>query len=198
MCGIAGLWKNHSDQRETLNHEAIQMASNIEHRGPNSSGFWSDPAIGLAISHQRLSILDLSEKGNQPFISANGRYIVSYNGEIYNHKSLRRKLLESSQIKREWIGNSDTETLLACIEAWGLRESLNKFEGMFAFALWDKHLRVLHLARDRFGEKPLYWGEKVIENTGQKCFVFGSELSAFRAINGTKNNINHNALFIKF
>ncbi len=121
------------------------------HRGPDAAGVWADAAAGIALAHRRLSILDLSPAGSQPMASASGRFVIVFNGEIYNHLDLRRMLGELA-----WSGHSDTETLLACIEAWGIAPTLSRLTGMFAFAVWDSARRELTLARDRPGEKPLY------------------------------------------
>lgn len=169
MCGFFGLWGERARDGELL----VRMGKAIRHRGPDAGDRWVDADSGVALGHQRLSIIDLSPAGAQPMHSAGGRYVLSYNGEIYNHLDLRRDL-ESEKIAPNWRGHSDTETLLACIEFWGLDATLRKASGMFAFALWDKQARRLHLARDRFGEKPVYWG------WAGKDLVFGSELKALR------------------
>ena len=150
------------------------MADRIRHRGPDGDGVWADTEAGIAIAHRRLSILDLSPAGNQPMLSANGRWVLAYNGEVYNHLELRERL-EGEGSAPPWRGHSDTETLLAAIEAWGLDEALKRSVGMFALALWDRSDRVLWLARDRIGEKPMYYGWQ------GDTFLFGSELKALRA-----------------
>ncbi len=150
------------------------MADRIVHRGPDDHGVWTDADAGLALAHRRLSILDLSPTGHQPMVSASARWVIAYNGEVYNHLDLRRAL-ESAGAAPAWRGRSDTETLLACIEAWGVEETLKRSVGMFAIALWDRERRELWLVRDRLGEKPLYYGWQ--GNT----FLFGSELKALRA-----------------
>lgn len=150
------------------------MAERIAHRGPDDSGVWTDEAAGLALAHRRLSILDLSPAGHQPMPSRSGRWVIAYNGEVYNHLQLRRELDASGQAPA-WRGHSDTETLLACIEAWGVEDTLRRSVGMFAIALWDRERRELWLARDRLGEKPLYYGWQ------GDVFLFGSELKALRA-----------------
>ena len=168
MCGIAGYLG--SDVTEEL---VRSMADALIHRGPDDAGVWLDGTDGIALSHRRLSIVDLSTEGHQPMLSASGRYVISFNGEIYNHVELRAKLDQSSA-GIVWRGHSDTETLLACFEVWGIRKTLDLTVGMFAIALWDRNERRLHLIRDRFGEKPLYYGW-----VGDG-FVFGSELKALR------------------
>ena len=177
MCGIAGLWRNFgADQAPDLETSVIAMAAALSHRGPDAAGMWSDVSTGVALGHQRLAVVDLSPAGHQPMGSASGRYQIAFNGEIYNHLDLRRQLQSS------WRGHSDTETLLAAIEAWGLDCTLQRCAGMFALALWDRQERLLYLARDRFGEKPLYWGW--LHQGGQRVLVFSSELAALRACPG--------------
>lgn len=150
------------------------MADRIAHRGPDDHGVWTDAKAGIALGHRRLAILDLSPAGHQPMRSAAGRYMLVYNGEIYNHLDLRKQL-EASNAAPPWRGHSDTETLLAGIEAWGVDATLKRIIGMFAIALWDHERRELWLARDRLGEKPLYYGWQ------GDAFLFGSELKALRA-----------------
>lgn len=158
------------------------MALAIRHRGPDHAGVWSDPAAGLVLAHQRLAVLDLSPAGHQPMHSFSGRYVIAFNGEIYNHLALRRQLEQAGLVQRPWCGYSDTETLLAAIEAWGLEPTLERCAGMFALALWDRAERRLQLARDRFGEKPLYWGW--LHQDEQRVLAFASELAALRALPG--------------
>jgi asparagine synthase (glutamine-hydrolysing) len=162
------------------------MAEAIAHRGPDDAGLWCDPQAGLALAHRRLSILDLSPAGHQPMASATGRLVIAFNGEIYNHLALRQELERSGLLQRPWRGHSDTETLLAAIEAWGLEAALQRCAGMAALALYDRRDQVLWLARDRFGEKPLYWGW--IEGAGavpeSRVLAFASELAALRALPG--------------
>jgi asparagine synthase (glutamine-hydrolysing) len=161
-------------REEKAREVAGNMAHRLAHRGPDSSGEWVDARAGLALGHRRLSILDLSDAGAQPMHSATGRYVITYNGEIYNHLELRRKLPDGGR-HSHWKGHSDTETLLACVEEWGIEKTLKLIRGMFAFGLWDRHERSLILARDRLGEKPLYYGEM------GGAIVFASELKAFWA-----------------
>ena len=187
MCGFTGLltFRPFSDAEATKrNLEA--MTHSIAHRGPDADGYWLDETQGVALGHRRLSILDLSSSGAQPMQSACGRYQIAFNGEIYNHLSLRRNL-EGDRLDTVWNGHSDTETLLAAISVWGLESALQKAFGMFAFALWDRDKRVLSLARDRMGEKPLYFSP---HGTG---WMFGSELRALRA-GGLTTRINQTAL----
>lgn len=191
MCGISGLYlldPNSSFNLEKLVHS---MGSSISHRGPDSSGIWVDQALGIGFSHQRLSVLDLSSAGHQPMRSASGRFVITFNGEIYNHLSLRSEL-EKSGLAPVWIGHSDTETLLACIEAWGLDTTLQKSTGMWAFALIDLESHHLILVRDRFGEKPLYWG--FAGDGSHRALLFASDLSAIRAYPAFNAAISHSAL----
>lgn len=186
MCGFAGFWaaKSHSVD---IGGVAGAMADRIRHRGPDGEGVWCDAEAGFAIAHRRLAIVDLSEAGHQPMPSASGRWVLAYNGEIYNHLELR-SLLERDGAAPVWRGHSDTETLLAAIEAWGIEEALKRSVGMFAFALWDRHERSLCFARDRLGEKPLYYGWQ------GDTFLFGSELKALRAHSAFNATVDRGAL----
>lgn len=156
MCGIAGFLAD-PDRSLPLERIATAMADTLRHRGPDDAGVWSDPAQGVALAHRRLSIIDLSPAGHQPMVSACGRYVLTFNGEIYNCAELRAEL-ERSGAAPVWRGHSDTEVLLAAAAAWGLRRALEASVGMFALAFWDRRERTLSLARDRLGEKPLYYG----------------------------------------
>jgi asparagine synthase (glutamine-hydrolysing) len=194
MCGFAGLWRPSPAPAERLQAQATAMADALAHRGPDDAGVWLDPAAGLALGHRRLAILDLSAAGHQPMASASGRLVIAFNGEIYNHLELRREL-EAAGLAPAWRGHSDTETLLAASEAWGLEASLQRCRGMFALALWDRRERTLQLARDRFGEKPLYWGWSGGGVSGTpRTLIFGSELAALRAWPGFDNPIARPAL----
>jgi asparagine synthase (glutamine-hydrolysing) len=191
MCGIAGLCVPSNSSIMADQHLAGKMGAAIRHRGPDDAGVWASPELGLALAHRRLAVLDLSAAGHQPMHSVSGRYVIAFNGEIYNHLSLRREL-DVAGLAPHWRGHADTETLLAAIEAWGLEAALQRCTGMWALALVDRRTRRLHLARDRFGEKPLYWG---LTGNGQQCaLVFGSELAALRAYPGFNNSINRHAL----
>lgn len=188
MCGIAGFLERGrlgtADETETALH---RMAAAIAHRGPDDSGVWYDLAAGIAFAHRRLSILDLSPAGHQPMRSASGRYVLVFNGEIYNHLRLREEL-RRSDVQPQWRGHSDTETLLAGFESWGIPETIRRAVGMFAFALWDSKDRTLTLARDRIGEKPLYYGWR------KTTFLFGSELKSIRAHSACDGTVNRRAL----
>ena len=176
MCGLAGfIGGDWSGGTERVGRLAREMSRVIRHRGPDSAGHWLDPDSRLAFAHARLAIVDLSPAGDQPMVSAGDRYVITYNGEIYNHLDLRRRL-EADGRSIAWTGHSDTETLLAAIESWGLQAALEQSIGMFAFALWDRAEKRLVLARDRLGEKPLYYGW---QGAGANAvFLFASELKA--------------------
>ncbi|MGZ8217018.1 asparagine synthase (glutamine-hydrolyzing) [Methylomagnum sp.] len=206
MCGFAGfLDRSENTPADALSNIVGRMNETLHHRGPDDGGVWTDPMACVALGHRRLSILDLSAAGHQPMLSRSGRYVVAFNGEIYNHLNLRAELeaggtapehplfdrphpLPGGEGIKGWRGHSDTETLLAAVEAWGVGDALKKFVGMFAFALWDRHDRVLYLARDRMGEKPLYYGWQ--GNT----LLFGSELKAFKAHPAFQGEIDREAL----
>ncbi|MBA3018808.1 asparagine synthase (glutamine-hydrolyzing) [Patescibacteria group bacterium] len=182
MCGIAGILSCETGNGETI---VRRMVKTLYHRGPDHSGIWADESAGLTLGHARLAILDLSPTGHQPMVSHCGRYVISFNGEIYNHKALRREL---EKIGHTFHGRSDTEVMLACISQYGLEAAVKYFVGMFAFALWDRQERTLYLVRDRLGEKPIYYGWM------DKTFLFGSELKALRVHPNFKNEINRDAL----
>jgi asparagine synthase (glutamine-hydrolysing) len=191
MCGIVGVWVGKPEAFPSLSSIASDMADSIRHRGPDDVGVWDDPQLGIALGHRRLSIVDLSSTGHQPMASASDRYVITFNGEIYNHSELRLELQEAGAVFA-WRGHSDTETLLAAIEHWGIESTLTKTIGMFAIALWDARERTLHLARDRFGEKPLYYGW--VGGGAGGAFVFGSELKALRTFPGFANPVCRQAL----
>lgn len=173
MCGIAGMF--HPVSGVDVDGALRRMGDAIRHRGPDDEGFWIETDGSLGLAHRRLSIIDLSPQGHQPMPSVSGRYIIAYNGEIYNFEDLRGELQRAGQAPA-WRGHSDTEVLLACIDAWGLERALQRTVGMFAVALWDRRERTLTLARDRLGEKPLYYGWT------RKGFVFASELKALHVV----------------
>jgi len=185
MCGIAGII-NDSFSSEYLDACGKSMLNTLVHRGPDSSGIWVSAGDGLFLGHRRLSIQDLSECGAQPMLSHSGRYVIVFNGEIYNFKELTKEL---KKVGCKFRGHSDTEVLIEAIDTWGLETAVSKLTGMFAFALWDKKEKVLHLCRDRVGEKPLYYG--VIEG----AFYFSSELKAIESVlDKSLLNINKTAL----
>ena len=184
MCGIAGVLRPGRDAG-WLEATAGRMADTLRHRGPDAGGVWADAESGIALGHRRLSILDLSPLGAQPMQSASGRYVISYNGEVYNFPELRRELEAAGAAFR---GHSDTEVMLAAIDAWGLAAAVERFVGMFAFALWDRTSRELHLVRDRLGIKPLFWAQS------GSLFLFGSELKALRACADWSPEIDRDSL----
>ena len=185
MCGIVGAWVLNGVNAEVLHALVREMRDTLTYRGPDSAGDWLEEPTGLGFGHRRLSILDLSAEGHQPMISPSGRFVISYNGEVYNSVAMRRELEPAGFRFR---GHSDTEVMLAAIEHWGVEAAVTRFIGMFAFALWDRQARVLSLVRDRLGIKPLYYG------WAGRHFVFGSELKALRACPGFDNPINRDAL----
>lgn len=170
MCGIAGIYSGNG-----LAHDSMRaMLARLSHRGPDDSGIWDDAEAGLTLGHARLSVVDLTPAGQQPMLSGDGQHVLVFNGEIYNHRQIRLRL--EAQDQHSWRGTSDTEVLLTALQQWGIREALHQSNGMFAFAWWDRTRRRLTLARDRLGEKPLYFGW-----TGRR-FAFASELKAFACL----------------
>lgn len=187
MCGIAGLWN--AVEPAELEAAARAMADAVAHRGPDGSGVWLQPDAQLALSHRRLAIQDLSDAGAQPMRSRSGRYVITYNGEVYNFPALRREL---EALGHAFTGGSDTEVMLAAIEQWGLHAAIERFVGMFAFALWDERERRLHLVRDRLGIKPLYYGRV------RDGLVFASDLASFRRVPGFEAEIDRDVLALYF
>jgi asparagine synthase (glutamine-hydrolysing) len=183
MCGFAGFLDL---TRSTAEPEATAraMAATLVHRGPDDAGTWVDTAVGIALGFRRLAIVDLSPQGHQPMVSHDGRWVIVFNGEIYNHAALRARLGPAIA----WHGHSDTEVLLEAVSTWGIDRAIDSFDGMFAFALWDRAERTLTLGRDRFGEKPLYWGR-----VGGRL-LFASELKAFRPHPAWDDSIDREAL----
>ncbi len=192
MCGITGAFA--LGNLSCLHADNLRaMTDRITHRGPDANAIWIDDKARIGLGHRRLSILDLSEAGNQPMLSADRRYVVAFNGEIYNHMDLRKQLNG-----HQWRGSSDTETLLACIQHWGISETLKLIAGMFAFALWDRQLERLFLVRDRFGEKPLYYAK--VGQGDYQTLIFASELKALKAYPDFRAEIDPSSvsLFLEF
>lgn len=191
MCGLTGFWQPNDFNPESARATVQMMAESLHHRGPDDVGLWLDDRAGLALAHRRLSILDRSPAGHQPMQSPSGRWWIVFNGEIYNHLDLRRDLALQGKAPR-WRGHSDTETLLAAVDAWGIEETLRRSVGMFAMALWNRQIRTLTLARDRMGEKPLYYGWQ------KGVLLFGSELKALRRHPSFIGEIDRGALALFF
>jgi asparagine synthase (glutamine-hydrolysing) len=185
MCGIAGLLISAGGSRERLERDASAMADCLAHRGPDDHGLWSDAEAGVALTHRRLSIVDLSPAGHQPMTSADGRYVITYNGEIYNFQDLRPEL-EARGIR--FRGHSDTEVMIEAFAAYGIAATVKRLIGMFTIGVWDRRERALTLIRDRLGIKPLYWAKF------GGTFLFGSELKALRAYPGWTPRINRGAV----
>ena len=194
MCGLVGFLQFGSEGVSNL-ETLSSMADCLMHRGPDDFGFWFDSNDGINLGHRRLAIVDLSPAGHQPMQSFGKRFVIAFNGEIYNHLELRN-LLKQSGFNMVWSGDSDTETLLACVEVWGLNKTLQNAIGMFAIALWDKHEKTLLLARDRMGEKPLYYGWQHKDGESNACgvFLFASELKALKQHPYFNSEINRDAL----
>lgn len=186
MCGLAGFLISTTNDARELSARVSRMADQLAHRGPDDAGIWVDAEAGIALGSRRLAIVDLSPAGHQPMISSCGRYVIAYNGEVYNFSDLRRELKA-----RKFRGYSDTEVILEAVSEWGIETAVKKFVGMFAFALWDRQRRALHLVRDRLGIKPLYYG------WAGKTFLFGSELKALRAHPDFVPEINRDALALQ-
>ena len=186
MCGIAGFLSGKRDFAAEGFEEAVQrMAMALRHRGPDDGGAWVDRNAGIALGFRRLAILDLSPRGHQPMFSADGRYAIVFNGEIYNFKELRARL---EGLGHKFLSGTDTEVILAAAVEWGAGDVPRHVQGMFAYALWDRHQRVLHLARDRVGIKPLYYG------WSGETFLFASELRAIEQYPGFERTLNHEAV----
>jgi asparagine synthase (glutamine-hydrolysing) len=185
MCGIVGFWQKTTQSEDLLCATARKMALSISYRGPDDAGEWSDPSVGVGLGNRRLAILDLSSEGHQPMTSKSARYVITYNGEVYNYRAL---MTELEKYGHGFRGHSDTEVILAGIEQWGLEELLRRLVGMFAFALWDRADRKLHLVRDRLGIKPLF----VYQHKG--TILFGSELKTLRAHPDFVSDLNKAAL----
>ncbi len=188
MCGIAGFCNFKGDWQKNIG----RMCDKMYHRGPDASGIWASDDHRVVLGHRRLSIVDLSPAGAQPMVSHDGRYVIAFNGEIYNHVSIRKKLSAEGKAAA-FRGTSDTETLLEAIAAYGLKDTLKMAKGMFAIALYDREERVLFLARDRVGEKPLFYGilkDDINNSENDGSFVFGSDLCSIAALDGFTNPVN--------
>lgn len=190
MCGLTGFVDfTRSMSEDALREKVGVMAETLRHRGPDDDGAWVDAEAGVAIGFRRLSIIELSALGHQPMASASGRYVIVFNGEVYNFRQLKGELESAGN---GFKGSSDTEVIVEAIEAWGLEKALGRFIGMFAIALWDRRERILHLVRDRIGVKPLYWGRQ------GNLVLFGSELKALRAHPDWTPEIDRGALAAYF
>lgn len=188
MCGFTGFFDRSADRRrDELRAIIVRMAGTLQHRGPDDAGEWIDPSAGIALGFRRLSIIDLSPAGHQPMESACGRFVIAFNGEVYNFDRIRAELV-AGNLAPGFRGRSDTEVMLAAIVAWGLQSAVKRFIGMFSFALWDRQERKLQLVRDRIGIKPLYYG------WCGRTFLFGSEIKALRAHPGFSCEIDRDAL----
>lgn len=184
MCGIAGFISKKSLRQEQLCSTATHMSDAITARGPDAKGVWSDPEFGIALSHRRLSIVDLSEAGSQPMTSACGRFVMIYNGEVYNASELRKELVDRIQFR----GTSDTEVIIEGIARWGVEQTVSRLVGMFALALWDRSEKQLKLVRDRLGIKPIYWASTATS------FLFGSEIKALKQHPDCPKELDHQAI----
>ena len=191
MCGIVGYLGGDSANFELNNSPLQRMTDQIITRGPDSAGTWLDASSKVALGHRRLAVVDLSASGHQPMTSHSDRYVMSYNGEIYNSAELRDELL-TTEDPVNWRGHSDTETLLAGFDAWGIKDTVSRATGMFALAIWDKLLNQLTLVRDRLGEKPLYYGWQ--ESGSNNVFLFGSELKSFKLHPQFRSEIDRGSL----
>ncbi len=187
MCGVAGFWNIKALSELDAQGLLERMNTAVRHRGPDGAGAWFEPEAQVGFAHRRLAILDLSPTGFQPMRSASGRFVITFNGEVYNFREVQAEL-ERAGLAPKWKGSSDTEVMLAAIEAWGLEPALTRFVGMFAFALWDKTEQQLHLVRDRLGVKPLYYA------LTPQGLCFGSELKSLRQYPGLETRIDPTAV----
>jgi len=185
MCGISGIWERNGCSLQDLKRHASAMTQTLSHRGPDDSGVWLSQEASIAFGQRRLAIIDLSAMGHQPMISANGQYTITFNGEIYNFRELRIEL-EGRGVR--FRGHSDTEVIVEGFAQWGVKSTIARLNGMFAIAAWDAGERQLFLARDRMGEKPLYWA--IFDG----LVLFGSELKALRAHPGWKPSLSRGAI----
>ena len=185
MCGLTGFMTSTSDRYQRIHEIVSQMTSTLAHRGPDGAGVWIDEVAGIALGHRRLAIIDLSPTGSQPMVSADGKAVIVYNGEVYNHRELRAEL---EKCGCRFRGTSDTEVILESCLRWGIRTATSRLIGMFAFALWNRETRELFLVRDRLGIKPLYWAAP------RGSILFGSELKSLRVHPEFQNEIDRDAL----
>ncbi|NWC10858.1 asparagine synthase (glutamine-hydrolyzing) [Pseudomonas agarici] len=185
MCGLVGIFCARPGME--LGPIITRMNNKIAHRGPDAAEIWVDTSAGAALGHRRLAIVDLTPAGKQPMLSDCERFVIVFNGEIYNHEELRKEI-DADTYRVEWRGHSDTEVLLACLIHWGVERTLRAVVGMFAFAFWDRQEKLLTLARDRIGEKPLYYGWQ------DETLLFASELKSIKAFPGFKAEVNRNSL----
>lgn len=188
MCGIAGFCNFRGDWQKNIE----RMCDKMKHRGPDASGVWASDDHRVVLGHRRLAVVELSPAGAQPMVSHDGRYVIAYNGEIYNHASIRRKLAAEGKTG-DFRGGSDTETLLEAIAAYGLKDALKMTKGMFAIALFDRREHTLFLARDRVGEKPLFYGilkDDINRGENNGSFVFASDLDSIASLDGFTNSVN--------
>ena len=185
MCGIAGFCNFKGDWRRNIE----RMCDRMQYRGPDASGVWASDDHRVVLGHRRLAIVDLTPTGAQPMVSRDGRYVIAYNGEIYNHADIRKRLLAENRTPA-FRGTSDTETLLEAAAAYGLADTLKMAKGMFAIALYDREEHALFLARDRIGEKPLYYGilkDNINNGENDGSFVFASDLNSIASLDGFTN-----------
>ncbi|MCM1125434.1 MAG: asparagine synthase (glutamine-hydrolyzing) [Lachnospiraceae bacterium] len=187
MCGIAGVCNFARNGKENVE----RMKARMIHRGPDASGTYVSEDENVVLGHRRLSVVDLTENGSQPMVSHNGRFVISYNGEVYNYKEVAQKLLREHKIDN-FRGSSDTEVLLEAFDAYGVKEAIGMFKGMFAIALYDKKEKTLYLLRDRVGEKPLYYGKV------NGSFVFASDVGCISVLEGFRNPVNKKVLDLYF
>ncbi len=186
MCGLTGFWGTPGALTEAATADAlVRMNSELTHRGPDGEGAWTDPKHGIALAHRRLAILDLSDAGTQPMVSHSNRYVITYNGEIYNYRDLSSEL---QALGHRFRGHSDTEILLAAVEEWGVEPSVRRFNGMFAFAMWDRRDRTLWLARDRLGKKPLHYA------ICGRTLLFGSQIRSLLASGRLQRSVDPSAV----
>src|ERR1043166_6300956 len=183
MCGVSGIWRRSGTSANAIRDDIRRMSDTIRHRGPDDDGEFVDENSGLAFGFRRLKIFDLPAAGAQPMTSASGRYVIEFNGEFYNHRELLRELGDVPM-----RGHSDTEVMLACFERWGVRGAVERFIGMFAFAVWDRQERALFLVRERAGVKPLYYAES------DGSIAFASELKAIAALPDFDRRLDENAI----